>query len=1080
MSSVATQSLLGQSPEVVQGVLGAPRFHQPNPANQTDLYVYSPNYLRDLFPVLTTGIIGVYRNNQCIALKVVFSKTDQRYENFIYNREMASRLFDRVIGGGYAYWQEVEADPRDNDVVHYVYCMGNRTATTWDANAADQTIASDISIFIDSRCEPNDDSDLNQPITTPPPVPSPDLPFLRPTTPTPVGPNQEVPESTPTLAFSDIADNLYEAEILRAANTYHVITGYADGTFRPTDPVTRDQGLTMLLTTMQAMAADAGAMAIPDELTEPPFADVPVDHKSARQFYFAQQTGILRGDADNNAHPDSPMSRAELIAMVHGGLQVVVEFNYSPTTRPGQVIEPVETPVVFSDLEGHWGQEVIQAMGTYGVASALNETGTEFAPDPQAQRDYTAAVLVRLAELQFRPRPGTETRPNPVQVFPDIGNDIYKDEILRATNTNTYAIVSGYEDGKFHPLDQLSREQAVVILVNTMQILVQDPEALQIPETLSDPAPFPDIQAGGSATRIQFAKEAGLISGDDQGNFRPLDRISRSEVMAMIHKGLGFVVEANYGRAMALAEAIQDSPDPTAAFTDVPTDHWVQDVLPELRRWGIATPYNEAGTAFKPDQACLRNYATAAMVRMAEVEFATGGTPRPDQPVGFTDIQDNPFESEILLAANTYHLVSGYEDGSFKPAVPATREQAVAMLVDALAQKVANKEVVKVPDHLTQPPFRDVDINRWSAPRIHFAKQVGIISGDGQGRFNPEAQLSRAQLIAMADQTLRYAIWADLGKSNIPLTEVMAVAGDQAFEFTDIPSTHWGLNAITEMGAVGLAMPQQLDRPDQFAPNSASRRDFTVATCVRLVQAPYSDATAAPPEVTLPETPPPETAVPFVDIADSPYTEEIEQAVTPYQIVAGNDDGLFHPAESISREHLVAMLVKGLQQMVEPGVIDIPTTVAQAPFIDVPANSVFAPQIKFVADTGIMSGDRGTNLFRPKNDLTRAELMAVIDNALTFAVQTRYGNDARLEDVVALAQGLGFTDLDGHWAQADVERMGQLGIALPQPAGSQEFVPNQPSRRDFATASVVHMIEVPFTGQSSSEQSFPEQSSPDQ
>ena len=41
-------------------------------------------------------------------------------------------------------------------------------------------------------------------------------------------------------------------------------------------------------------------------------------------------------------------------------------------------------------------------------------------------------------------------------------------------------------------------------------------------------------------------------------------------------------------------------------------------------------------------------------------------------------------------------------------------------------------------------------------------------------------------------------------------------------------------------------------------------------------------------------------------------------------------------------------------------------------------------QIQFIADVGIMSGDQDTNLFRPKNDLTRAELMAIIDNALAY------------------------------------------------------------------------------------------------
>mgnify|MGYP006273830955 CR=1 FL=1 len=1055
MSTVATQSLLGQSPDVVKGVLGDPRFHQPNSANQTDLYVYSPNYLRDIFPLLTTGIIGIYKNNQCIALKVVFSKTDYRYDSFIYNREMASRLFDRVVGGGYAYWQEIEAEPRDSGVVHYVYCMGHRVATTWDAAAMDNTLTSDVSIFLDNRCEPYDDSDLNQPITTPPPSASQDLPFLRPTNPTPSLPSQEQPTAE-EIAFEDISGNRYEAEILKAANTYHIIAGYEDGTFKPTNPVTRDQGLTMLIKAMQEMVADDGAIVMPDELTEPPFADVPVDHKSAPQFYYAKENGILSGDDLNKAHPDSAMTRAELVAMLHGGLQVVVEQNYTQATTPGQVVEPVASPVSFSDLADHWGKGVIQEMANYGVASPLDETGTQFAPDTDAQRDFTAAALVRLMELKFRSNPGTETKPKPVTVFPDIADNIYKEDILKAANS--YGIVSGYEDGKFHPQDELSREQAVVILVNVMQNLVKDADAIQIPETLSDPPPFPDVKAGGSATKIQFAKEAGLVSGDDQGNFRPLDKISRAEVMAMVHKGLEFVVEANYGPTISLTEAVKASENPTAEFSDIPTDHWAKETLVDLRSFGIATPLNEEGTAFKPDQHCLRDYATAAMVRMNEVEFQVVGMPTPPDGnvINFSDIQGNPYRQEILKAANVYHLVAGYEDGTFRPEAPTTREQAVAMLVDALEDKVNNKEAINVPDHLTQPPFNDVDINRWSATKIHFAKQAGIVSGDDLGRFNPEAQLSRAQLVAMADQTLRFAIWVDLRRNNMPLDQVMALEDIQTFSFDDIPSSHWGLAAITEMGKVGLALPLEADEPTQFAPNSTAFRDFTVATCVRLIEAPYEEDLATEPPGDMP----------FVDIGNSPYAQEITRAVSPYKIVSGADDGLFHPAESISREHVVAMLVKALQQMVSPEVIDIPDQVFVDPFEDVPANSLFAPQIKFISDSGIMSGDEGTNLFRPKNDLTRAELMAVANNALNFVIQYNFGNGATIPDVVEdLGDGVQFSDIGNHWGESTIELMSRLGIALPREAGRDKFEPNMPSRRDYATASMVHMLEVKFVDQ---------------
>lgn len=1049
MSTVATQSLLGQSPEVVQGVLGFPRFHQPNPDNQTDLYVYSPNYLRDLFPVQTTGVIGVYRSNQCIALKMVFSKTDPRYDSFIYNREVASRLFDRVIGGGYAYWQEIEAEPRDNGIVHYVYCMGHRTATTWDAAALDQTIASDVSIFLDNRCQANDDSDLSQPITQPNAPTSRQHPLLRPATPGSLRPDPGEVEPNEPLVFPDIADNLYQTEILKAANTYHIITGYADGSFKPTTAITREQGLVMLLKAMERLMRDSGAMVIPDQLTEPPFADVPIDHPSAPQFFYAKQVGIMAGDDNNNALPNAPMTRAELIALLNGGLQVVVEVNYTPTTTLAQALEPAAPTTLFTDISGHWAEVVMREMQTYGIASPLKETGDKFAPNSPAERDYTTAALVRMIELQFRDHLGGETRPALVQVFPDIGNDIYKEEIIRAANQ--YQLVAGYEDKKFHPLDDLSREQAVTILINTMQTMVENANAIQIPETLSDPPPFPDVKAGGNATKIQFAKEAGLISGDDQGNFRPLGKVSRAELMAMITKGLNFVVKANLGQARPLGEVVQGVEPPPPPFSDIPADHWVTDMLPDMGRIGIATPFNEEGTAFKPDQPCLRNYAAAAMVRMAEANFGAGGTTRPNPPITFTDIQGNPFEDEILLAANQYSLVAGYEDGRFKPTVPATREQAVAMLVDALKQKVTNPDAVSIPDHLIQPPFKDVDMNRWSATRIYFAKQAGIVAGDDLGRFNPEAQISRAQLVAMADKTLRYAIQADLKQTSVDLEQVIQPL-EQTYTFIDIPDTHWGKTMITEMGTVGLAIPLKAESPDKFSPDAPALRDYSVATCVRLIQASYRGTSK-----------PIDDQVQFNDIADSPFAAEIVKAANQYELVSGNQDGTFRPAESIRREHLVAMLVEALQYMVnDPEAINIPTQVNQAPFVDVPANSLYAARIKFIADAGIMSGDRDTRLFRPQNDLTRAELMAVIQNALTFVVKHRYGNTVTLDMVIPAEAGVAFSDLNGHWAQADIEQMGKFGIALPQPAGSTTFIPNLPSRRDFATASLVHMLEVPF------------------
>jgi hypothetical protein len=835
-SPVATQPLLGQTPDVVQNVLGHYHHHQPNPDNQTDLYVYGTGYLRGVFPVQTTGLIGIYRNHQCIALKVVFSKVDPRYRHFVYNREIACRLFERVMGNDYAHWQPLEADPRANDTLHYVYCMGHRVATTWDAHVADQTLASDVSIFLDNRCDPNASDLLAQPLT---PQVTGGQAFMR--RPSPVT-TKLIPEPVkPSQAkgFSDIKDSLYASEIQKAVYTYPIITGITTEHFQPDQGITRAEGLTWLINALQQMAAKADPLTLPDTVTTAPFTDVPPNHPQAAPFALAQTLGLIFADDDGQVYPDAPMSRAEWVAMVYNGLQALVEINYGPTVALEDVIEPSGSGVSFADLGGHWGEPIIRAMALYGLATPLHETGTYFAPEAPAQRDYAAALLVRLVEVPRAAVPGAVPRPGAVSVFSDIGHDVYKDDILKAVNH--YGFISGYDDQTFRPSEAISREQAVAMVVKAMQILVTKADALHIPETLSDPPPFADVTAGDNATKIQFAQAIGLISGDDDGYFRPLDKISRAQLMAMIHRGLEVVVQANLGQDIPLLTAIIPSQPPQAAFNDVPDDHWARDMISTLARVGLATPYNEAGSAFKPDQPTQRNLAAATMVRLVETRLTQLEDPQPAQPVPFSDITASPYAEAILAAAHTYQLVTGYEDGTFKPTSPLSREQAVSLVVDALKQKVQQPGAVTLPDHLTQPPFTDVNINRWSAPKLYFAKQANIIVGNDLGQFQPEAPLTRAQLAAIIHQALRYAIRSDFDKTTVPFDQVLSVNADQVRQFTDLPDQHWATPMVQALGAVGLALPKDPDNPDQFGPDTLAYRDYAVATVVAMLATPYRE-----------------------------------------------------------------------------------------------------------------------------------------------------------------------------------------------------------------------------------------------
>ena len=58
-----------------------------------------------------------------------------------------------------------------------------------------------------------------------------------------------------------------------------------------------------------------------------------------------------------------------------------------------------QTGRTFSDTQGHWAQSTISSLSGYcGIASPLNETGNNFAPQTAAQRNYAAAAMVRLLD----------------------------------------------------------------------------------------------------------------------------------------------------------------------------------------------------------------------------------------------------------------------------------------------------------------------------------------------------------------------------------------------------------------------------------------------------------------------------------------------------------------------------------------------------------------------------------------------------------------------------------------------------------------------------------------------------------
>lgn len=209
-------------------------------------------------------------------------------------------------------------------------------------------------------------------------------------------------QSASIAQFRDITGDIYANEIEQAI-TLGIVAGFEDQTFRPQTPVTREQLVSMILRAMEQVPLANRSQTInptlppvPTQITTNPFSDVDKTRWSSPQIQYLKDLGIVRGYPDGTFHPTQTVTRAELIVMLQAVDRYLVEFRGNwdgrrPYTQP--------IPLNFSDIQNHWARDTIAEMSgnchTGQVATPLNETGTQFAPNTAAQRNYAAAAIVR-------------------------------------------------------------------------------------------------------------------------------------------------------------------------------------------------------------------------------------------------------------------------------------------------------------------------------------------------------------------------------------------------------------------------------------------------------------------------------------------------------------------------------------------------------------------------------------------------------------------------------------------------------------------------------------------------------------
>ncbi|MGP4070356.1 S-layer homology domain-containing protein [Halobacillus sp. B29] len=205
-------------------------------------------------------------------------------------------------------------------------------------------------------------------------------------------------------------------------------------------------------------------------------------------------------------------------------------------------------------------------------------------------------------------------------------------------------------------------------------------------------------------------------------------------------------------------------------------------------------------TEFRINQGEWQEYNTAILVteegtntvdyrsvdnagNMEEINSSEVTVEKPSNDVSFKDIEGHWAEEEINYLVED-NLLVGYDDGTFKPNVNITRAEAATVI----SRELELEKVVS--------DFPDVAEDHWASGYIGAATKAKILSGYNDGTFQPNENLSRAEMAIIVSRAYQLQ-----GQTSI---------------FTDTKE-HWADSYIQTLAAnhITVGYPDGTFRPEQ-------------------------------------------------------------------------------------------------------------------------------------------------------------------------------------------------------------------------------------------------------------------------
>jgi S-layer homology domain/Protein of unknown function (DUF1565) len=382
---------------------------------------------------------------------------------------------------------------------------------------------------------------------------------------------------------------------------------------------------------------------------------------------------------------------------------------------PPIVIPVVAAPVVVSDIKGHWAETFIQALLDRKIITGFPDRS--FKPEAPVTRVQYAAMLAKTYDLPFA-KSGAS--------FSDVTPDFWGFGAI--TKAFQMGFIAGFPDRTFRPGLNLTRFQAILSLVNGLQLKGGPAAILNV---YGDRAQVPSyaIDAVATATQRQM-----VVNHPNVRILDPLRDVTRAEISALLYQSL-----VSINRAAAISSPHIVTPDLSALnFTDI-DQHWAKNFILPLVAQDLLRGYADGG--FKPDLAITRvQFATA---------IARAFNPAPKQAaVVFSDVPDGFWARGAIEQVQRGNFLTGFADGTFRPEAPMSRLNLVEAMANGLALGTGDATLLgRLTDRASIPAAAQIQVAAAIQQKI-------LVNYPDVKLFNPSQPATRAAMTAIIYQAM--------------------------------------------------------------------------------------------------------------------------------------------------------------------------------------------------------------------------------------------------------------------------------------------------------------------------------------